>query len=181
MLAALTYVHLRERADIGRYAAVATFTAVAGIVAFWLLTQNLFAGSRTDMWPYVWQVGYRTAWAFSFYLVAIGSLFGLHWWQAAIANPVLLVCGAISYNWYLYHQALARGLLATHALPYATPKPVDDPHWQLVFTIVAFGLTALQAGAVTYLFERPLLSLDPAAFGRRSAHRARRDSPGSAA
>jgi len=173
MLAALTYVRLRDRADIGRHAAVATLTAVAGIVAFWLLSQNLFDGARTDMWPYVWQIGYRTAWACSFYLVAIGSLFGLRWWQIAIANPVLLICGEISYNWYLYHQPVARGLLASHALPYTTPQPVDDPRWQLIFTLGAFGLTALQAGVITFLLERPLLKLDPAALRRHVAPNAR--------
>jgi peptidoglycan/LPS O-acetylase OafA/YrhL len=167
MLSALTYVRLRERAVIARYAVAATLVALAGVVAFWLLSQNLLEGSRTDMWPYAWQVVNRTAWATSFYFIATGSLFGLRWWQAAIANPVLLVCGQISYNWYLYHQAVARGLLGVHVPPYSTANAVDDPRWQIAFTVIAFGVTALQAGVVTYLFERPLLKADPVELGRR--------------
>jgi peptidoglycan/LPS O-acetylase OafA/YrhL len=168
MLSALTYVRLRDRADIARYAPAATLVALAGVVAFWLLSQNLLDRARVDdMWPYAWQIVDRTGWAVSFYLIATGSLFGLRWWQLALANPLLLVCGEISYNWYLYHQAVARGLLGVHVPPYATPDPHGDPRWQLTFTVVAFGVTALQAAAVTYLFERPLLRLDPAELGRR--------------
>jgi len=167
MLSALTYVRLHGHANAARFALPATGFAFAGIVAFWLLTQNLFDARLTDMWPYVWQIGFRSAWGVAFYTIATGTLLGAAWWQRALGNRALLVCGAISYNWYLYHQAIARGLLAAHLPPFATQHAVDDHHWQVAFTALAFAVTFLLAAALTYGFERPLLKLDPATLVRR--------------
>jgi peptidoglycan/LPS O-acetylase OafA/YrhL len=161
MLAAFTYVRLHARATGPRVATAATLTAIAGCALFWLLSQNLYDARLADMWPYVWQVVDRSAWAGAFFLNVIGTLFAAGWWQRLVGNPLLVFCGAISYNWYLYHQAIARGLLAHHIPPYATPTPTDDPHWQVLFTVLAFGTTLAQAALFTALVERPLLKLRP--------------------
>jgi peptidoglycan/LPS O-acetylase OafA/YrhL len=166
MLSALTYVRLHARAKAG-VALPATLAAIAGIALFWLLSQNLYDDRLVDMWPYVWQIGFRSAWAASFYVIATGTLFAAGWWQRLIGNPLLLICGAVSYNWYLYHQAIARGLLAAHIPPFATQHAVDDPQWQIAFTVLAFAVTFAAAAIVTYGFERPLLKLDPAIFRKR--------------
>jgi peptidoglycan/LPS O-acetylase OafA/YrhL len=157
MLAALTYVRFHARASGPRIALLATIAAFAGIALFWLLAQNLYDNRFVDMWPYVWQIGFRSAWAAAFYLIATGTLFGAAWWQRTVGNPVLIVCGAVSYNWYLYHQAIARGLLAAHTPPYATKNAVDDPHWQVAFTAIAFAVSLAAAALATYAIERPLL------------------------
>jgi peptidoglycan/LPS O-acetylase OafA/YrhL len=159
MLSALTYVRFHQRVRGALAASAATSVAIGGIALFWLLAQNLYDDRLADMWPYAWQIGYRSAWAFAFFLIATGTLFGVRWWQHAVGNPLLIFCGAISYNWYLYHQAIARGLLAAHLPPYVTANAVNDPHWQLAFTALAFALSLVQAAALTFLFERPLLKL----------------------
>jgi len=161
MLSSLTYVRFHGRAGVERFAIPATLAAIGGFALFWLLAQNLYDHRLDDMWPYAWQLGYRSAWAAAFYVIATGTLFGANWWQRAVGNPVLLACGAVSYNWYLYHQAIARGLLAAHIPPFSTPHPVDDPHWQVLFTALAFFVSFCAAGAVTYAFERPLLHRNP--------------------
>jgi peptidoglycan/LPS O-acetylase OafA/YrhL len=157
MLSALTYVRFHARATDRRIAFLATAAALGGIALFWWLTQNLYDARFVDMWPYIWQIGFRSAWAAAFYIIATGTLFGVAWWQRAVGNPLLIFCGAISYNWYLYHQAIARGLLAAHIPPYVTKNAVDDPHWQIVFTALAFAVTLAAAALATSLVERPLV------------------------
>jgi peptidoglycan/LPS O-acetylase OafA/YrhL len=159
MLSAFAYVRFHERLRGALATSVATAVAIAGIALFWLLAQNLYDARLGDMWPYAWQIVLRSAWAFAFILIATGTLLGARWWQNVVGNPLLIFCGAISYNWYLYHQAIARGLLAAHLPPYATANAVNDPHWQVAFTALAFALTFVQATALTFLFERPLLNL----------------------
>ena len=162
MLGAFTYVRCRNRVDAVRYAVPATALAVAGIALFWLLSQNLYDARDADMWPASWQFLNRSGWGAAFFMIATGTLFGVRWWQRIVGNRMLVFFGAVSFNWYLYHQAIARGMLAVHLPPFTTRAPVDDPHWQVTFTLLAFATTLVQATAVTYLFERPLLALDPA-------------------
>ena len=159
MLAALTYVRFHARAAGARIAVVATLVAIAGVALFWLLAQNLYDNRFVDMWPYAWQVVARSGWALAFYAIATGTLFGLGPWRRLITNPVLVFCGAVSYNWYLYHQAIARGLLAAQIPPFATKHAVDDPHWQIAFTAIAFSVSFLAAALATFGFERPLMRL----------------------
>jgi peptidoglycan/LPS O-acetylase OafA/YrhL len=85
---------------------------------------------------------------------------------------MLLFFAAISYNLYLYHQAIARELLAWHIPPYRGSDPHGDAHWEVTYTIVAFVVTIAQAAIVTYAFERPLLRV-PADAWRRLVSRKR--------
>jgi peptidoglycan/LPS O-acetylase OafA/YrhL len=82
------------------------------------------------------------------------------WWQVALDNPPLRFLAVISYNLYLYHQMLARELLAWRIPPFIG-DPHYDPGWQIRYTQIAFAVTIAQAATVTYLFERPILRIDP--------------------
>ena len=96
----------------------------------------------------------------AFALIALGSLASPRWWQVLLDNPPLRFLAAISYNLYLYHQMIARELLAQHVPPYRG-EPHDDPQWQVRYTAMAFMAAIAAATIVTYLFERPLLRLRP--------------------
>ena len=159
MISAYLYVQWRERIRSGVPRGVALITALAGFAALTLLLQNLWAVRLSPDWSTVWQIHNRTLVGASFVLIALGCLLSAGAWQRAVANPVLLFLGVISYNLYLYHQAFARELLAWHVPPYRGTDQHADPHWELTYTIVAFVLTIAQAAVVTYLFERPLLRI----------------------
>lgn len=158
MIGAHLFVALHDRAEPMRFRAIATAVAIGGFVFLTLLMQNLWSTRLQDEWSTVWQVQNRTLVAVAFLAMGLGSLLAVPVWQRLLANPILLFFAAISYNLYLYHQALARELLAWHFPPYRG-DPHLDPPWQQSYTAIAFAVTILQATVVTYAFERPLLRI----------------------
>jgi peptidoglycan/LPS O-acetylase OafA/YrhL len=158
MIAAYLYLQWRDRAlERPALRLGATLAAIAGFAFSIALLENLWAFRFTDQWSTVWQIVNRTWIGVAFALVALGSLLATAAWKRTLANPVLLFFATISYNLYLYHQPLARELLAHGVPPYLTSDPHHDPHWQVLYTWIAFGTTIAQAALVTYFFERPLL------------------------
>jgi peptidoglycan/LPS O-acetylase OafA/YrhL len=165
MVTSLVYVRYRDRLATGHLRWPATAIALAGFALLAMQLQNVWSIRTVDQWSTIWQIVNRTWLGVSFTLIAAGSLFAARPWKAALANPVLLFFGAISYNLYLYHQVLARELFKLHVPPY-TGNPHLDPRWQVNYTILAFVLTTLQAAIFTYFFERPLLRIPPETFER---------------
>lgn len=159
MIGAYLYVRLRRRTDNRSMRIVATIAAAAGFAALAVLLQNLWAMRAADQWSTAWAIHNRTLVAGAFLLMGLGSLLAAPFWQRLIANPVLLFSAAISYNLYLYHQVLARELLAWHVPGFRGTDPQLDPQWQVRYTLIAFAATIAQAATVTYFFERPLLRI----------------------
>ena len=161
MISAHLYVTWHERSRTLPRQVLATIAAIAGFAFFILLLQNLWAMRAIPDWSTVWQIHNRTLVGAAFVLMGLGSLLGLTAWKRVIANPVLLFFAIISYNLYLYHQAVARLLLAWHIPPYRGTDQHADAQWELTYTVVAFVVTIAQAALVTYAFERPLLRIPP--------------------
>ncbi|HEY1428941.1 MAG TPA: acyltransferase [Candidatus Tumulicola sp.] len=149
----------------GRIAGVAA--AIAGAVWVVCLLQSLYAYREFDLWSAVWQIDRRPLLGAAFSLLALGFLWAPRWWQLLLDNPPLRFLATISYNLYLYHQMIARELLAWKIPPYVSPAQFD-PAWQPQFTAVAFASTIAQATFVTYVVERPLLRVRPP-WSRRPA------------
>jgi peptidoglycan/LPS O-acetylase OafA/YrhL len=146
----------RWRASRARYAA--PLVAIAGFALLAALLQNLYGYRFHDQWAGVWQIDKRPLLGAAFAIIALPSLVSPRWWQAVLDNVVLRFMAVISYNLYLYHQLVARELLAHHLPPYAG-NPHYDSRWQAQFTAAAFATSIAVATAVTYGFERPLLRL----------------------
>ena len=163
MLTAFLYVQLRNRPlhIAANYAA--TGMAVAGFVLLIVLMQALFAIRYAPDGFAHWQVLNRTWIALACGLIGLGSLLAFPLWQRFMANPLLVFCSIISYNWYIYHQVVARELW-WHRLPqWSGADPHLDPNWQLGYSVIAFVATVAVAAVATYAFERPLLRLKPPA------------------
>ncbi len=144
------------RASRLRYAA--PLVALAGVAFFIALLENLYAQRFLPQWSGVWQITNRPWLGAAFGVIALGSLFSPRWWQLLLDNPPLRFLATISYNLYLYHQMIARELLAHHVPPYSG-DPHDNSVWQVRYTEVVFAITIGQATLVTYLFERPLMRI----------------------
>lgn len=160
MLCALVFTRYGETWRTSRLRFASPLIALAGFVMLAMLLENLFGYRLADQWAGVWQIDKRPLLGAAFALVAIGSLTAPTWWQILLANAPLKFLAAISYNLYLYHQIVARELVRWHVPPYSG-DPHYDPGWQVRYTWVAFVATIAQAAAVTYLFERPLLRIEP--------------------
>ncbi|MBV8147971.1 MAG: acyltransferase [Candidatus Eremiobacteraeota bacterium] len=159
MISAYVFVRFGELLRL-RLRIFAPALAVAGAAALVALLQSLFAFRFADQWAGVWQIDKRPLLGAAFALIALASLVSPRWWQVVLDNPPLRFLAVISYNLYLYHQLLARELLAWRVPPYIG-DPHYDPGWQVRYTEIAFAVTIAQAAAVTYLFERPILRLEP--------------------
>jgi peptidoglycan/LPS O-acetylase OafA/YrhL len=168
MLAAYVFTRFgaRWRASAFRFAGVPV--AIGGVVALVALLLDMFGFRLADQWSSVWQIDKRPLLGAAFATIALGFLVSPKWWQLLLDNPPLRFLATISYNLYLYHQMLARELLAWNVPPHSGSDEHFDPTWQLRYTQIAFAVTIVQAAIVTYLFERPLLRLQPPRLRREA-------------
>lgn len=160
MIAAHLYTAYGDRVRGSRLRYAAPIVAVAGAAALVALLQNLYAYRFYEQWSAVWQIENRPLLGAAFAVIALGSLVSPRWWQTLLDNAPLRFFAAISYNLYLYHQLIARELLAQHLLAYAG-DPHYDPRWQARYTAMACISAIAAAAAITFGFERPLLRLRP--------------------
>lgn len=161
MLTAYVYVALRKRPLPGVAQYAATAIALLGFVGLIALMESLFSIRYEHDGFARWQVINRTWLALDCVLIALGSLFGAPLWKRILANPLLVFFSIISYNWYIYHQVVARELWWQRLPPWIGADPHSDLHWQFWYSVIAFPATILVAAIVTYAFERPLLRLEP--------------------
>lgn len=132
---------------------------LAGIAVSLALVNDCYVHRYDPEWPNPWSVTWRSTLALAFAATALGALFAHRPLQWLLANRALLFLAAISYNLYLWHQPIARKLLAWHIPPFVGADPKTDPHWQIAFTIVAVTVALAFTAAVTFGFERPLLRM----------------------
>jgi peptidoglycan/LPS O-acetylase OafA/YrhL len=170
MISAYVFTNFGQalRAARARYAA--PFVAAAGVAFLIALLENLYAHRFYDQWAGAWQINNRPLLGAAFAIAALGWLCSPRWWQVLLDNLPLRFMAEISYNLYLYHQLVAREMLSHH-IPRYSGDPHYDPPWQVHYTEAAFAMTIAQAAFVTYVFERPLLRLEPHPR-RRSSRRA---------
>jgi len=103
------------------------------------------------------QVWNRFPFGVALLVVTVGSVAAFPLWHRLFANRVLVFLSVISYNAYIWHQLVARGLLWLKIPPIATTDPHNDPHWQLLALPIYLLAGVAVASVLTYAFERPLL------------------------
>jgi peptidoglycan/LPS O-acetylase OafA/YrhL len=162
MLCAYAYVAFGPRLHGRRVAALATAAAVAATVAgVWLLNDFSHVtkvGSVAD--HQAWQSDHRLVVSWTIAAIALGSLFAQRWWRVVVANPLLLWLSTISYNLYLWHEAIVTQCWKT-GFPCAGIADAwkVDRHWDRDFFWTYLAVSVAVAAVVTYGLERPLLRL----------------------
>jgi peptidoglycan/LPS O-acetylase OafA/YrhL len=138
---------------LARRRAVWTALAIAAGAVFYALLFGIEALGPHS--PLVEAVGAQSVEAILFFGIALGSLFALPAWRTLLANPIALGLAAISYNLYLWHQAVAVEI----ARAIGGASQVVPPALYLPFLALSVVLSLLVAIAMTLWFERPLIAL----------------------
>jgi len=140
-----------------RVRAIGTLVALAGCA--WVVGLIGNVDSFRGMHDYAehWQVWNRFPFGVALLVVTVGSVAAFPLWHRLFANRVLVFLSVISYNAYIWHQLVARGLLWLKIPPIATTDPHNDPHWQLLALPIYLLAGVAVASVLTYAFERPLL------------------------
>ena len=140
-----------------RVRAIGTLVALAGCA--WVVGLIGNVDSVRGMHDYAehWQVWNRFPFGAALLVVTVGSVAAFPLWHRLFANRVLVFLSVISYNAYIWHQLVARGLLWLKIPPIATTDPHNDPHWQLLALPIYLLAGVAVASVLTYAFERPLL------------------------
>lgn len=160
MLTAWLFVRFGHRIRSSRWTNAAPLLAVAGTCMAIVLLESLYDFRHVEQWQAVWQVHTRALFGIAFGLVAFGLLCAPRWSERLLSNAPLRFLAIISYNLYLYHQMIARELFTRHIPPY-TGDPHASSAWQYSYTILVMVLTIAEAALVTFLFERPIMRLQP--------------------
>ena len=84
----------------------------------------------------------------------------------AAGNRLVRFLGAISYNFYIWHQYLAVKLKEFHIPAYTSelPQMTEGTAWQQKYTLCCFTAALLLSALLTYGFEKPMAA---ALMGRR--------------
>ncbi len=162
MLCAYGYVRFRKRL-VGRFVApIATALACTAVgVGTWLLNDFAYVTKTLAVADHqTWQNDHRLVVGFVVATLAMSSLFAVRSWRALVANPLLVWLSTISYNVYLWHEAIMVQCSQTGFPCSGIPKPwLTDTAWGDHYFAAYVGLSILIATVVTYGFERPLLRL----------------------
>ena len=142
-----------------RVRAIGTLVALAGCAWVVLLIGSVDSVRSMHDYAEHWQVWNRFPFGVALLVVTVGSVAAFPLWHRLFANPVLVFLSLISYNAYIWHQLVARGLLWLKIPPIATADPHNDPHWQLLALPMYLLAGVAVATVLTYGFERPLLRL----------------------
>ena len=162
MLCAWLFARNRGRLGNARVERGATILAVAALAfGLWLIADFSHVTKNGSIGDHqAWQSDHRLVVGFTIAALALGSLFAARAWRRVVANAPLVWLSGISYNLYLWHEAILTQCANT-GFPcsgIATPW-ASDPHWTVDFFWTYVGLSVAVAAAVTYGFERPLLRL----------------------
>jgi peptidoglycan/LPS O-acetylase OafA/YrhL len=158
MVGAYVYTHIMiRRPEVAVRRWVFTALSILGFIAMLLIANAYFEPRFDSDWPHPQDVTLRPLLALACLAAGLGSLFAVRGFQRVLANRVLLFLAAISYNLYLWHQPIARELLALHLPAFAGADPHDDRAWQLAFWFVAIPMALGVSTIITYAFERPIL------------------------
>ena len=136
----------------------ATLLAVIALFAF-LWTLKIGYDVRYDSFLYSgWEAHTRPILDVLFFLLAVGSVFSFRIWKKILSNRVLVWFSLISYNWYLWHQCVARVLMEKRIPTPLTSDPHQDAVWCFKFFWLSLAAGLAITSVMTYIIERPILN-----------------------
>ncbi len=129
-----------------------------------LYLQIITGGDQIKRMQLVWRLPMAV---FGALFLLFGSL-APHGVLRAAGNPVTRFLSGVSYNFYIWHQFLARRLVDWHIPAYTAelPNQAYEQPWQSRYMLVCVLTALLAAAAATYGIEKPASRLLSARTGR---------------
>ena len=176
MVCAYLYVVLRDRARTPRVRSVATAIAVAALAfGAWLLDDFAHVTKTLRVEDHQsWQNDHRLVVSITIAALALGSIFAIDAWRRFIANPVLVWLSGISYNLYLWHDAILVQCSKTGFPCSGVSNPWQTTaNWDIGFFWTYVGISIAVAWTISIAIERPLLALGTRGIWRIASVRIR--------
>jgi len=162
MLACWIYVAVRRDSRFARVRWLTTLVAIGTGLGVYAMLSALV----THLYPAVgdasveyakWQAANRQYFGALLGVFTIASCLAYPWWRTLIANRITVFFGIISYNLYLWHQAILEYMLK-HRIPAPwLPEPHADEYWKWRYVLLGLAVTIVISTFITYAIERPLL------------------------
>jgi len=162
MLACWVYVAIRGRAGLARVRWLSTLVALGaglGVYAMlFALVTHLYPALGEWSSEYAkWQAANRQNFGALLGVFTVASCLAYPWWRELIANRITVFFGIISYNLYLWHQAVL-DYMVKHRIPAPwLPDLHADEYWKWRYVLLGLAITIGIATLITYAIERPLL------------------------
>ena len=158
--------------------------AVVSAVGFLFLLHTGYVVRYTPGALGLWHSRMRLPMAALFGVFLFSSLVAGEGWKKLVGGPVLVFFSTISYNLYIWHQAIGRAFVRIHVPEAKTLDPHADPAWALPAFLLMIAASVCVATFFTYRVERPLLEWGSGFCAdkfRRGSKRNRARTPGASA
>ncbi len=153
------YTALRERLD-GKDRRVKAFFAFALVLALLSMGSLVLSQAARNGQEQIrlGQMEIRFPLALSLTVAMISSAFTFAGVRFALGNRVMAFLSSVSFQFYMYHQAVAVIMKENRWIPSESLTPNVDGEWpwQPVFTIACFLVPLALGTVLTYGFEKPI-------------------------
>ena len=157
--AAMLFRALRKRLENENLLQKLLFTGVF-VVSVWLAVR-LMKGQAAEMGIANLRLGQMNRrWVFSCTVCALilSAAFSLPLLRFLLGNRVMRFLSLVTFQFYMYHQAIAVWL-KEHGIPASlspTPNFYSEQPWQTRYTLLCFFAALVLSVLLTFLFERPV-------------------------
>lgn len=158
-VAASVFAMLRKRLGNEPDRAIRLFFTALMVVCVCELMQICRGQAAEPSYPMIHQGQMNRRFPLSAVLscLMVSAAFSLPAMRFLLGNKVMHFLSLISFQFYIYHQMLAVKLKEWHFPPSESAQPwMEDPRWQLTYTLCCFALALILAILITFLFERPI-------------------------
>ncbi len=171
MLGALAYVALAKKYKGPQsFVRISATVLACAAVYFVILLMKSQAASNGHEAIRLSQMNLRFFLAAALSVFMLGLAFAFKGMRILFSNPIMKFLSAISFNYYIWHQVLAVWLKEWRLPPYTAPYPnqAGEQPWQMLYTLLCFGLAILLAAALTFGLEKPAAALVHKLLHRRT-------------
>lgn len=147
----LTGIHGKKKILI--HAAFTLLMIGAVIVIVWILQDQAAELSYDKL--RLGQMSRRFPFALAVMTLMMSAAFSLAPVRFLLGNRVMRFLSGVTFQFYMYLQAIAVFLRENHVPEYVSSDPHMDPVWQVQYTWICIGIALALSVLITYVVEKP--------------------------